>query len=257
MKSKIRFSSVGAIATRVSDSVQPVHSWNDSQITDCRRAAARPSARASAADGRQRHETRRHRRRISERRAATRRVFAFRRQGCRHVSCGVSTIPGLSSSVFAMLRAALSASRAVGEQDFGAGGDFDQVGRRSRRRRNGAPARRPKRPSPRSSVRPMTSSFALTSPRPRKSSSAARSPVRHRQAAEIDRRRFPGFRETAEPGERFRDQGAGEAGVGLDSFRRGASGSHDAQLSISARAARRIAGSAEATAGVGSSPHSM
>ncbi len=38
-------------SARVMDSVQPVHSWNDSQITDCLRAAARPSAMAVAADG--------------------------------------------------------------------------------------------------------------------------------------------------------------------------------------------------------------
>ena len=39
MLSKIRLSSVGD-AERVSDSVQPVHSWNDSQITDGRRACS-------------------------------------------------------------------------------------------------------------------------------------------------------------------------------------------------------------------------
>jgi hypothetical protein len=36
---------------RVNDSVQPVHSWNDSQITDCRRALANPWAMAVAAVG--------------------------------------------------------------------------------------------------------------------------------------------------------------------------------------------------------------
>ena len=43
-------SSVG-LKLRVSDSVQPVHSWNESQITDCRRAFASPSAMAPAAEG--------------------------------------------------------------------------------------------------------------------------------------------------------------------------------------------------------------
>ena len=50
MKSKIRFSRVG-LCERVNDSVQPVHSWKDSQITDCRLALARPSAMAVAAEG--------------------------------------------------------------------------------------------------------------------------------------------------------------------------------------------------------------
>ena len=48
MKSKIRSSRLG-LNERVSDSVQPVHSWNDSQITACRRAldAGLQPARAS------------------------------------------------------------------------------------------------------------------------------------------------------------------------------------------------------------------
>ena len=50
MKSKIR-SSIDGEEARVIDSVQPVHSWNDSQITDWRRALARPSAIAVAAVG--------------------------------------------------------------------------------------------------------------------------------------------------------------------------------------------------------------
>jgi hypothetical protein len=47
MKSNIRPSTVGEW-DRVRDSVQPVHSWNDSQITDGRRALANASAMAGA-----------------------------------------------------------------------------------------------------------------------------------------------------------------------------------------------------------------
>ena len=43
MASKIRPSTVGD-AERVSDSVQPVHSWKDSQITDGRRAFSMAAA---------------------------------------------------------------------------------------------------------------------------------------------------------------------------------------------------------------------
>ena len=48
--SKIMPSSVGE-CERVIDSVQPVHSWNGSQITDGRRAAAIASAMTSPAAG--------------------------------------------------------------------------------------------------------------------------------------------------------------------------------------------------------------
>ena len=50
MKSKIRSSIDGDLA-RVIDSVQPVHSWKESQITDWRRAFDRPCAIAVAAVG--------------------------------------------------------------------------------------------------------------------------------------------------------------------------------------------------------------
>ena len=45
MALKIRFSSVGE-CERVSDSVQPVHSWNDNQITEGRRAFSSAAAMA-------------------------------------------------------------------------------------------------------------------------------------------------------------------------------------------------------------------
>ena len=48
--SKIMLSSVGEYE-RVSDSVQPVHSWNDSQITDGRLALISASAIAVAVPG--------------------------------------------------------------------------------------------------------------------------------------------------------------------------------------------------------------
>ncbi len=44
-------SSIVGLNERVSDSVQPVHSWNDSQMTDCRRAFASASAIAREAIG--------------------------------------------------------------------------------------------------------------------------------------------------------------------------------------------------------------
>jgi hypothetical protein len=50
MKSKIR-SSMEGVRARVIDSVQPVHSWKDNQITDWRRALASPCAMAVAAVG--------------------------------------------------------------------------------------------------------------------------------------------------------------------------------------------------------------
>ena len=50
MTSRIRSSTVGA-KLRVSDSVQPVHSWKDNQITEGRRAFSRAAAMAGAMDG--------------------------------------------------------------------------------------------------------------------------------------------------------------------------------------------------------------
>ena len=50
MRSKIISSRLG-LNERASDSVQPVHSWNDSQITDWRRAWAKLSAIVAAAAG--------------------------------------------------------------------------------------------------------------------------------------------------------------------------------------------------------------
>ena len=50
MLSKISPSTVG-VCERVSDSVQPVHSWNDSQITEGRLAFSRALAIAGTMDG--------------------------------------------------------------------------------------------------------------------------------------------------------------------------------------------------------------